>query len=381
MDETKLLERARSAAPRFALYGDFEGIGAYGSGHINRTFVLSMDQGGSRLRYILQLLNTFAFREPRGLMDNIVRVTEHLRRRLAAEGVRDLSRRSLTVLPTRAGESFHVDAEGGFWRCYLFIEGASSSDLMDSPDKAFVLGEAAGRFQYLLSDLPGPRLAETIPGFHDSRRRYAAFERAVAADSRGRARLAGPEIEFFRAQRRGFDKSGAALESGAIPERIAHNDTKISNLLLDDRTGEAICVIDLDTVMPGSSTYDFGDLARTVAATAAEDDPEPGNMAFAMDMYEALARGFARGTGAGGSGEYLTEEEKELLPDSARILTMLMGIRFLTDFLEGDPYYSIAREGHNLDRSRTQVALIRSMDEQWEEMREATAAAFSRKDY
>lgn len=380
MEHVGILESARSAALQFAVYGDFVGIEAFGTGHINRTFLFSMNQGGRFVRYVLQLLNTFAFREPHLLMDNIVRVTAHLRSRLAAEGATELSRRVLNVVPSREGSPFHIDADGGFWRCYLFIEGVSSSDLMDSPAKAFVLGQAVGRFQYLLSDLPGPRLVETIPGFHDSRKRYAAFERSLANDRAGRARLVGPEIEFFKANEEGFDRIVAALESGAIPERIAHNDTKISNLLLDDETGEAICVIDLDTVMPGSSTYDFGDLARTVATSTAEDDPDSSKMELVMPMYEALARGFARGTGATGgnsSSGFLTRTERELLPYAARILTMLMGIRFLTDYLEGDVYYQVARMHHNLDRSRTQIALIRSMDRNWDEMTAATIAAFS----
>jgi Ser/Thr protein kinase RdoA (MazF antagonist) len=378
-----LLGRAGEAARQFAVYGDFTGVEAHGTGHINRTFVFTMDQGGRPVRYLLQLLNTFAFREPVPLMDNIVRVTEHLRRRLAAEDAlapprHTLSRRVLTVLPSRDGKPHHIDPEGGFWRCYLFIEGAGTTDIMDSTVKAFALAEAAGRFQYLLSDLPGARLAETIPGFHDARRRYAAFERALAGDRAGRACRVGPEIEFFKANREGFDRIVAAMESGEVPERICHNDTKISNLLLDDETGEAICVIDLDTVMPGSSAYDFGDLARTAASSTAEDDPDPRNMALLPPMYEALARGFARGTRTAGEGSpsYLTPAERELLPWGARTLTMLMGIRFLTDHLEGDVYYHIARDGHNLDRSRTQIALIRSMDAHWDSMLAATHAAF-----
>ena len=376
--------RAGEAARQFAVYGDFAGVEAHGTGHINRTFVFTMDQGGRPVRYLLQLLNTFAFREPVPLMDNIVRVTEHLRRRLAAEDIlvpprHALSRRVLTVLPSRDGKPYHIDLEGGFWRCYLFIEGAGTTDLMDSPKLAFALAEAAGRFQYLLSDLSGHRLAETIPGFHDARRRYVAFERALAGDSARRAGQVGPEIEFFKANREGFDRIVVALESSTVPERICHNDTKISNLLLDDATNEAICVIDLDTVMPGSSAYDFGDLARTVASTTAEDDPDPRRMELSLPMYEALARGFARGTrmAGEGSGSYLTPAERELLPWGARILTMLMGIRFLTDHLEGDVYYHVAREGHNLDRSRTQIALIRSIDQNWEAMLAATQAAFA----
>ena len=226
----------------------------------------------------------------------------------------------------------------------------------------------------------GPRLAETIPGFHDARARYAAFERAVAEDRAGRARAVAREIDFFRENREGFDRIVAALESGEIPERITHNDTKISNLLVDDASGEAICVIDLDTVMPGSSVYDFGDLARTVPASTAEDDPDPSRMHLVLPMYEALVRGYAEGTSSGGGSSrgasFLTPAEIGLLPAGARILTMLMGIRFLTDHLDGDVYYRVARESHNLDRSRTQIALIRSMDANRGLMLAATEAAF-----
>ncbi len=378
VSDPALVARARAAASGFDLPGNFAGIEPYGSGHINRTYVFSMDQGGKRLRYLIQLLNTFAFREPFGLMDNMVRVTEHLRRRLASEGVADLSRRVLSVLRARDGNPYLIDSEGGFWRAFVFIEGVRTCEVIDSPRRATALGEAVGRFQNLLSDLPGPRLAETIPGFHDARRRFAAFERAIAADSLGRAASARREIDFYLANRDGFDRIVAALESGEVPERTTHNDTKVNNLLLDETTDEAICLIDLDTVMPGSSAYDFGDLARTVAASTAEDDPDSSRMEFVLPMYEAIARGYAAGTDRGrGRGSFLTPTERELLPASGRILTMLMGIRFLTDYLEGDTYYHISRSGHNLDRSRTQMALIASMDRHRGEMIAATKAAFS----
>jgi len=370
------LAAAREAAGAFALYGDILSVRAYGTGHINGSFVVAVNQAGRRVRYLLQKVNTYVFREPEALMDNVLRVTEHLRRRLAAEGAQGVSRRALTVLPACDGRPFWRDAEGGFWRAYLFIEGARSSELMDSPARAAALGEAVGRFQCLLSDLPGPRLAETIPNFHNARTRYAAFEAAVEGDRAGRAAAAAAEIEFFRANRAGFDRIVAALESGEIPERITHNDTKIQNLLLDDRSGEAICVIDLDTTMPGASAYDFGDLARTVPASAAEDDPDPSRMRLSLPMYEALVRGYAAGTARGGA-TFLTPAEIELLPHGGRIITLIMGIRFLTDWLEGDRYYRVSSPTHNLERCRTQAALARSMEENWDAMRAATAAAFA----
>ncbi|MEI6386403.1 MAG: aminoglycoside phosphotransferase family protein [Spirochaetota bacterium] len=379
MDSIEPLDRAREAAVQFTCLGDLVRVEAFGTGHINRTFVVSMDQGGTRLRYLLQLVNTFVFKNPYGLMDNVVRVTSHLRQRLAGEGVSDLSRRCLTVVPSLDGKPYHVDAEGGFWRCYIFIEGAVASELMDSEAKARSLGHAAGRFQYLLADLPGPRLVETIPSFHDARSRFEALERAAAGDAAGRLARAAPELDFWRARREGFDRIVVALERGLVPERITHNDTKIDNLLVDIRSGEGICVIDLDTVMPGSSAYDFGDLARTVSASTGEDDRQSERMELAMPMYQALVQGFASGThasGEGRGGSFLTAGERELLPWGARILTMLMGVRFLTDFLEGDVYYRVAREGHNLDRTRTQMALIASMEGHWDGMRRAIDECF-----
>ncbi|MEI6876135.1 MAG: aminoglycoside phosphotransferase family protein [Spirochaetota bacterium] len=372
----ELPRRARDAALRFALQGDLVEVAAYGTGHINTTFIVTMDQAGARVRYLLQLLNTSVFREPELLMDNIVRITGHLRRRMMAAGADSISRRALTVVPALDGRCYWCDSEEGFWRCYLFIEGAYSSDHIDSPGKAFALGEASGRFLELVSDLPGPRLAETIPDFHNARTRMASFERAVVEDRAGRVATVGSEIEFFRSKGRGFDRIVEALEAGELPERITHNDTKISNLLIDDATDEAICVIDLDTVMPGAAAYDFGDLARTVPASTVEDDPVPEKMSLVPPMFKALVRGFAAGTRRAQGGSFLTEREIKLLPLGAPVMTMLMGIRFLTDYLDGDRYYRIARVSHNLDRSRTQISLIRSLDAQRGMLEETVAAAF-----
>ena len=371
----EILARARAAAGHFAVYGDFVAIEAFGAGHINRSFALTLDQAGRRLRYLLQEINTGVFRNPEAVMRNVVRVTRHIKARLEAEGKDLVSRRVLSVVPSRDGPPWVRDDAGGFWRCYLFIEGARGHEVADSPASAYSLGEAIGAFQSLLADLPPPRLEETIPGFHDARRRYAAFEQAVEGDTAGRAGGAAAEIGFFRRNREGVDRILAALESGAIPERITHNDTKMNNLLLDEATGEVICVIDLDTVMPGASAYDFGDLARTVPATAAEDDPDPQRMGLSLPLFEALARGYAAGTGGGHS--FLTPAERELLPWGARIITTIQGVRFLTDWLEGDRYYQVQRPDHNLHRCQTQIALVRSMERQWGAMLAATEAAFS----
>jgi Ser/Thr protein kinase RdoA (MazF antagonist) len=368
------IARARKAACNFSTYGDFRGIEPFGTGHINASFAFTMDQGGKEVRYFLQCINTYVFRDPEGLMRNIVRVTRHIRDKLIAEGRIDSSRRVLTVVPALDGAPIWRDEEGGFWRCYVFIEGAHSSDLMDSPDRARALGTAVGRFQSLLSDLPGPRLVETIPAFHDARKRYAAFERSIAEDSAARAASVKKEIDFFRKNRIGFDRIVAALESGAIPERITHNDTKMNNLLLDDETGEAICLIDLDTVMPGSSVYDFGDLARTVPVSATEDDPTPSRMELVLPIYKSLVEGYAEG-----ATTLLTQAERDLLPWGARIITMLIGIRFLTDYLEGDIYYHVLHTSQNLDRCRTQIALIESFDRNWTAVLEITGAAFKGK--
>jgi Ser/Thr protein kinase RdoA (MazF antagonist) len=362
---------AALAAGAFDFRGDLVSVSPFGTGHINESHVVTLSQAGRRVRYLMQLVNTSVFRDPEALMGNVVRVTEHIRRRLAGEGARDLSRRTLKVIPSRDGENWWRDPEGGFWRAYLFIEGAVASEIMDSPEAAFSLGEAVGRFQCLLADLPGPRLAETIPHFHDARARYAAFEAAVAADRAGRAGGAGAEIDFFRENRERCDRIVAALESGSVPERVTHNDAKIQNLLIDRRSGEAICVIDLDTVMPGATAHDFGDLARTVPASVAEDEADASRMEFLPAMYAALARGYARGSSA-----FLSAGERELLPWGGRIVTIVQGLRFLTDYLDGDRYYRISRPDHNLLRARTQMALARSMERHWGEMRDITAAAF-----
>ena len=347
---------------RFALYGEFETAAPFGNGHINETFVSRWNQAGASLRYLHQRINEKVFPRPDQVMENIQRVTAHIARRLIAEGTAAWTRRVLTLVPARDGKPWVRDREGGWWRTYLFIEGTHSLELADSLSALAFLGRSAGLFQKQLADLGGERLHETIPDFHNMETRYRRFYQALSKDPLGRAREVAPEIAFMEEN----ENRGAilirALREGRIPERIAHNDTKMNNILIDNASSQALCMTDLDTVMPGSSLFDLGDLIRTAAARSREDEQALSKAAFALEYFEALLGGYLSEAAA-----FLTGEEKQLLAESGRSFAQIMGLRFLTDYLEGDHYYHIARPGHNLDRCRNQIALIRSMDAQWDQ--------------
>ncbi|MDR3275857.1 MAG: aminoglycoside phosphotransferase family protein [Treponema sp.] len=355
---------------QFAIYGDFEEAGPFGGGHINSTFRSSWRQAGTRLRYLHQRINTQVFRHPEAVMENILRVTSHIAAGLAASGSRDISRQVLSVVAARNGRPFVIDGEGGFWRSYLFIEGAYSREVTETPEEAAFLGAGAGRFQKQLVGLGGPRLHETIPDFHHMERRYQRFREALDKDAFHRAASLGAEIDYMEANAERGAVLIRALRSGKIPERICHNDAKMNNLLLDKKTGEALAIVDLDTVMPGSALFDTGDLIRTVCNRAAEDERELSRVVFEPAYFRALISGYLSE-----SAGFLTEAEKRLIPESGRSFAQIMGLRFLTDYLEGDHYYHIARPEHNLDRCRTQIALMRSMDAQWEEITRLAADA------
>ncbi len=265
----------------------------------------------------------------------------------------------LALVPTRAGGVFHIDADGGYWRAYHFIDGAKTYDAVQAPDQAFQAARAFGEFQKLLADLPTPRLHDTIPDFHHTPKRFAALEHAIEADVAGRAATTSSEIEFALARQ---SMCGVLLDAG-LPERVTHNDTKINNVMLDDITGEGICVIDLDTVMPGLALYDFGDMVRTGTSPAPEDERDLSKVHLQFSFFEALARGYL--SSAGG---FLTREEKHYLAFSGKLITFEIGLRFLTDYLAGDTYFKVHREGHNLDRCRTQFKLLASMEQQEEQM-------------
>ena len=346
-----------AVAQQFEVDGKLSAVTHYGTGHINDTYCAVFHQEGRPVRTILQRINTAIFKNPAALMENISRVTAHVAKKLEAEP--DSHRRVLTLIPTRDGHAWHREEDGHCWRMYRFIEDAHTYDSVQSPQQAFQAAHAFGQFQSLLADLPAPRLQDTVPDFHNTPLRFAAFERAVAADAVNRAALAKSEIEFALARQ---SIAGVLLSAG-LPERVTHNDTKLNNVLFDDVTGEALCVIDLDTVMPGLSLYDFGDMVRTATSPAEEDELDLAKVSMQFPMFEALVRGYL--STAGG---FLTKEEKQHLAFAGRLLAFEQGIRFLADHLAGDPYYKVHRPGHNLDRCRTQFKLLQSIEQQEEAM-------------
>ena len=346
---------------QFTIYGEFESVKSFGSGHINNTYRSTWNQAGTRVRYTHQRINDQVFRKPDEVMENIERVTRHIAGKLAHDGIGDRSRRVLTVIPSKDGKPFVRDAEGGWWRTYLFIENSHTLELTSSPDEARFLGNSIACFQRQLADLGGQRLNETIPDFHNMEKRYLRFYDALSKDCRGRAKDVQGEIAFMRKNEERGAVLVRALESGSIPERICHNDTKINNILIDDESSQALCVIDLDTVMPGTSLFDVGDLVRTVTTRAAEDERDISKVEFDLVFFEALLDGYLSE-----AMKFLGPPELALLCEAGRNITQIIGLRFLTDYLEGDHYYHIARANHNLDRCRTQIALIKSMDEKWE---------------
>ena len=358
--DTNALARLKEIIQDFFIYGDLEEILPLGKGHINDTFISRWNQGGAVVRYTHQRINHEVFTHPHEVMENICRITQHISKKLAAQGVAERSRRVLTVVPSRDEKPFVRDKEGGWWRTYCFIEGTHTADIASSPEEAELLGRSIGRFQKQLADLGGERLYESIPDFHNMEKRYIRFHKALENDECRRVKEAETEIAFFLKNEERGGILIRSLREGRVPERICHNDTKLNNILLDDKEGEAMCVIDLDTVMPGTSLFDFGDLVRTVTITAAEDEQDLSKVRFDPVFFKALLTGYLNE-----ARDFLEREELHLLCEAGRNITQIIGLRFLTDFLEGDHYYHTSRPRHNLDRCRTQLALIHSMDEQW----------------
>lgn len=346
----------REIASHFQLDGRFLDAIPYGSGHINDTYASRFETGAGIRRYIHQRINHNVFKAPESLMENVERVTTYARERIVAAGG-DPDRESLTLLPTLDGKSFYRSPEGDFWRTYIFIEGALTYDQAETVGQVYNAAKAFGQFQKLLSTLPGKRLHETIPCFHHSRTRFENFVRALQADSKNRAASVKPEIDFVLSHEAETSVLVDMLQRGDLPERVTHNDTKINNVMIDDVTGEGICVIDLDTVMPGSALYDFGDSVRTGAAAAAEDELDLSKVGMDLELFEHLAHGYLDT-----ARDFLTPTEIEYMPFSARLMTFECGIRFLADYLEGDIYFKIHRERHNLDRTRTQFAIVEDME-------------------
>jgi Ser/Thr protein kinase RdoA (MazF antagonist) len=359
MDRAKhSIAHLRSVAAGFQAWGDFVDAVPYGSGHINDTYQVSARLAGTPVHYLLQRINHEIFKQPDRVMENILSVTEHLRGKLAAAGDPDASRKSLTVLPSRGGQPYVRDAEGNWWRLYLFIEGARTYDIIESDRQAYEAARAFARFQNQLADLPLPRLHETIPAFHNTLSRLTALDAALAADACGRRAEVAAEVAFVEERREPCGRLLARHERGEIPERITHNDTKINNVMLDDASGEGVCVIDLDTVMPGLALYDFGDMVRSATASAKEDERDLSKVGSRITMFDALARGYLS------EAAFLVPAELEELVFAGQLITLTIGIRFLTDYLAGDVYFRTHRPGQNLDRCRMQFQMVRSMEAQ-----------------
>ena len=332
---------------------------SYGNGHINDTFLVVADK-----RYILQRMNHKVFPKPVELVENIAAVTEHIIKRTTEVGG-DVARCAQTVYPTIDGKNIFIDSNGGYWRLYNFVEGTVTKERVENPNDFYTCAKAFGNFQQMLSDFDADKLFEPIANFHNTPWRFKNLMKAVAEDRCGRLKDVEAEVEFAK-EREEFCKTlENAREDGSLPLRVTHNDTKLNNILFDEETAEPVCVIDLDTVMPGYSVNDFGDSIRFGANTAEEDETDLSKVSLDLELFRLYTKGFIEGC----SGS-LTETEIELLPVGAMMMTLECGMRFLTDHLEGDTYFKIHRENHNLDRARNQFALVADMEKKLPQMRE-----------
>jgi len=335
----------------------------HGNGHINDTFKVTFSMAGASVHYLLQRINHNIFKDPIALMDNILRVTNHLRMKLSQSGLTDVTRHSLCVVMTRDAKTCYQDPEGNWWRMYLFVEGALTYDKVESVRQAYEAARAYARFQSMLADLPAPRLHETIPNFHNTPMRLQTLQEVIKRDPCNRAVEVKNEIAFVERRTAMCGRLLDRFARGEIPERITHNDTKFNNVMLDEKTWEGVCVVDLDTVMPGLALYDFGDMVRSGTASAAEDEQDLRKIRMRIEMFEALASGYLSEASV-----FLNPAEREELVFSGRLITLMIGMRFLTDYLQGDTYFKIKRPSHNIDRCRGQFKMVESMEEQADAM-------------
>ena len=340
------------AAYAFRISGTPVSCISYGHGHINHTYLLTTDTGAS---YILQKINKYVFKDPVKVMANASAVTNYIRERISDP------KQVLHFIPSLRGRYYHRDDQGEFWRMYDYAEGFCL-DAPESPEDFYQSALAFGRFQHMLSDFPADTLYETIPEFHNTIDRYRQLKEAIKSDNMGRVASAQSEIDFALSVEDICSTLQKMKEAGELPLRVTHNDTKLNNVLLDRNTRKSLCVLDLDTVMPGLSVHDFGDAIRFGAATAAEDDPDPSKMKLDLQMFEVFTKGFLE------TASELTEKELEMLPMGALTMTLEVGIRFLKDYLDGDLYFRTAYPEHNLVRARTQLALVADMQKKWEDM-------------
>lgn len=344
-------------ASHFCIDGEFNSSFVAESGHINTTHFVEYKDNGQYRRYVIQRINTNVFKRPIEVMENIEKITDHIRAKIEAAGM-DADRGVLRFVRAKDGTNYYIDDHGGFWRAYIMVENARTYESAGSPRRFFKVGKAFGNFQMQLSDFPASELHETIPDFHNTTKRFRDFEEAIRNDVRGRVKKVTEEIEFIRERANlycPFIYNG--IEDGRFRVRVTHNDTKMDNIMIDDETDEPVCVIDLDTVMPGSVLNDFGDAIRFGASSALEDETDLDRVYLRLDMFESFTRGFIEGMGGS-----LLPSEISALPMGAVILTFETGMRFLTDYINGDVYFRVHREEHNLDRARCQLKLVDDME-------------------
>lgn len=329
------------------------------TGHINSTYFVNTESGS---RYVIQKINNNVFKRPDEVMHNIVAVTEFLKKKIILEGG-DPDRETLTVIYTNDGKPYFVDADGQTWRVYTFIRDAKTEDAADGPELFELVGEAFGKFQMMLSDYDASTLYEAIPNFHNTKHRFGTFLSSLEKNASGRADNCAEEIAFLKAREEKCSAIVDKIASGELPLRVTHNDTKLNNIMLDNKTGKPLAVVDLDTVMPGSVLYDFGDAIRFGASSAAEDETDLSKVFVKVEMFDAFAKGFIRGL----DGK-LSDEEIKMLPMGAYVITLETGMRFLTDYIDGDTYFRTEYPQHNLDRARNQFKLCLDMESKWQEL-------------
>lgn len=358
------IETIRRICRYYGLPGEPAQAEPLGNGHINDTLLLVLCGEEGERRFVLQRINRTVFRRPEELMENMVGVTGFLKKKILERGG-DPEREALTVLLSPEGRSFYVDEDGEYWRITKFIDRTVCYEKAEDPQTFEMTGRAYGNFQRELAEFPAASLHETIPDFHNTRARYAQFEQAAKENRSGRADSCAEEIGYLRSRKELAEFTMKNFEAGRLPLRVTHNDTKLNNILVDEETGKALCILDLDTVMPGFSIYDFGDAIRSGACTAVEDEPDPDRVHLDLKLYAAFLRGFLEGTGG-----CLTEFETESMSMGALGITYEQALRFLGDYINGDIYYKTAYPEHNLIRARTQIRMVREMEENGEKIRE-----------
>ena len=332
----------------------------FGNGHINDTRLVTMDNG---VQYVLQRINKNVFKRPDLLMENYVGVTRFIRKKIEEMGG-DPLREVLNAIPAKDGKPFTIDEEGQYWRLLVYVTESMSYDKVEKPEQFYDSAVSFGDFQYMLRDYPAQTLHETIVNFHNTPDRYRQLMEAIEGDAKGRLAEVGAEVEFAKARREFASTLENAHKEGRLPLRVTHNDTKLNNILFDINTGKTLCVVDLDTIMPGYSVNDFGDSIRFGATTALEDETDLTKVNFDISLYELYVKGFIEGAKGG-----LTEGELEMLPIGAIMMTFECGMRFLADYLNGDTYFRVHRPSHNLDRCRNQFKLVADMESQLDQMK------------